>query len=318
MKSFGQLLPQSALFLIILSSFSACAKSVLRPTDLRSEDAESVLPFGLANQTKAIECHDVHSAHDKCAFIRQNCQDEHIGLFNYLEFYYCRLDTAKGLAFSIISLWLGMLFMTIGIAASDFFCVNLSTIASILGMSESVAGVTFLAFGNGSPDVFSTFAAMKIDSGSLAVGELIGAAGFIAAVVAGSMAIVRPFKVGRKSFVRDVSFFAVAVLFGLFFLADGEIHMWECVAMIAFYFCYVAFVIAWHWITGRKKHKRQKERRMREHYTAPEEEVLLTDGVDEDGGIGGENHQNYIGHDFNALENAMGDDLDDADRKSVV
>ena len=37
---------------------------------------------------------------------------------------------------------------------------------------------TFLAFGNGSPDVFSTFAAMGSNSGSMAVGELIGAAGF--------------------------------------------------------------------------------------------------------------------------------------------
>ncbi|KAA8576829.1 hypothetical protein EYC84_006876 [Monilinia fructicola] len=102
------------------------------------------------------------------------------------------------------SLYFGLdcCFSTIGIAASDFFCINLSTIASILGMSESMAGVTFLAFGNGSPDVFSTFAAMGSHSGSLAVGELIGAAGFITAVVAGSMALVREFKVGKKTFVR--------------------------------------------------------------------------------------------------------------------
>jgi sodium/potassium/calcium exchanger 6 len=44
--------------------------------------------------------------------------------------------------------------------------------------------VTFLAFSNGSPDVFSTFAALKNDSGSLAIGELIGAASFIVSVVA--------------------------------------------------------------------------------------------------------------------------------------
>ena len=157
-------------------------------------------------------------------------------------------------------------------------------------MSESMAGVTFLALGNGSPDVFSTFAAMKIDSGSLAVGELIGAACFITAVVAGSMAIVRPFKVGKKSFVRDVSFFTVSILFGLFFLLDGRIQMWECVVMIMFYLCYVMFVIGWHWIAGRRKQKRRKERHAREHYTAPdEEEELLQDDDDEDNGVGGSN-----------------------------
>src|SRR5213078_1015521 len=102
-------------------------------------------------------------------------------LLSYLTLYYCRLPQAQPVAFIIIALWLALLFSTIGIAASDFFSINLSTIASILGMSESLAGVTFLAFGNGSPDVFSTFAAISTNSGSLAVGELFGAAGFITA-----------------------------------------------------------------------------------------------------------------------------------------
>jgi sodium/potassium/calcium exchanger 6 len=49
---------------------------------------------------------------------------------------------------------------------------------TVLGLSESTAGVTFLAFGNGSPDVFSTFAALRGGTFGLAVGELIGAASF--------------------------------------------------------------------------------------------------------------------------------------------
>lgn len=77
-----------------------------------------------------------------------------------------------------ILILLAFLFSFIGISASDFFCPNLSTIASYLGLSESTAGVTFLAFGNGSPDVFSTFAALNNDSFGLAIGELIGAASF--------------------------------------------------------------------------------------------------------------------------------------------
>jgi sodium/potassium/calcium exchanger 6 len=45
-------------------------------------------------------------------------------------------------------------------------------------LSETTAGVTFLAFGNGSPDVFSTFSAMNQGTFSLAIGELLGAATF--------------------------------------------------------------------------------------------------------------------------------------------
>jgi sodium/potassium/calcium exchanger 6 len=135
-------------------------------------------------------------------------------------------------------------------------------------MSESMAGVTLLAFGNGSPDVFSTFAAMNSHSGSLAVGELIGAAGFITAVVAGSMALVREFKVGKKTFVRDVGFFIVAASFTMMILADGALHLWECCVMIGFYIFYVVLVVLWHWYLSRRRRRREREAAARGQYLA--------------------------------------------------
>ncbi|KAH7035181.1 Sodium/calcium exchanger protein-domain-containing protein [Microdochium trichocladiopsis] len=212
------------------------------------------------------DCRLVHDADDKCAFVRRNCQDDEAGLIQYLQFYYCGLGGAKPLAFVVLMVWLGMLFTTIGIAASDFFSINLSTIATILGLSESLAGVTFLAFGNGSPDVFSTFAAMSSNSGSMAVGELIGAAGFITAVVAGSMALVREFKVMKSTFLRDVLFFLVAVSFTMVFLSDGDIYLWECLSMVIFYAFYVIFVVLWHAYEKRKDNRKAKEIASRSHY----------------------------------------------------
>lgn len=136
-------------------------------------------------------------------------------------------------------------------------------------MSESMAGVTFLAFGNGSPDVFSTFAAFSTNSSSLAIGELFGAAGFITAVVAGSMALVRPFKVAKKAFIRDVLFFTVSAAFSLSFLYDGQLHLWECVTMVVFYVFYVCFVVAWHWWLGRRKRRRERDAAARGQYVNP-------------------------------------------------
>ncbi|TVY20568.1 putative cation exchanger [Lachnellula arida] len=249
------------------------------------------------------ECRLVHHAEDKCAFIKANCPDEEAGLLSYLSLYYCDLNKARPVAFIILTLWLGLLFTTIGIAASDFFCINLSTIASILGMSESMAGVTFLAFGNGSPDVFSTFAAMSSHSGSLAIGELIGAAGFITAVVAGSMALVREFKVGKKTFVRDVGFFIVAASFTMIFLSDGVLQLWECCAMIGFYVFYVIIVVVWHWYLGRRRVRRERDAAARGQYlsvTNEEIEVAEEDGDDEDAPAGqGRYHDT---EDFGALE----------------
>ena len=53
----------------------------------------------------------------------------------------------RWIAFTVLVVWSIFLFSTIGISASDFFCPNLATVADRLGLSESTAGVTFLAFG---------------------------------------------------------------------------------------------------------------------------------------------------------------------------
>lgn len=215
------------------------------------------------------ECRDVHLAKDKCAFVTEYCADDDAGLIPYLSLYYCAFAKVQPIAFTILVLWLGLLFTTIGIAASDFFSINLSTIATILGLSESLAGVTFLAFGNGSPDVFSTFAAFNSNSASMAVGELIGAASFITGVVAGSMALVREFRVDRKTYTRDICFFIVAVAFTMVFLADGHLHFWECWLMIGYYVVYVITVVCWHWYSTKRKQRLRREGEARSHVYGP-------------------------------------------------
>ncbi|PLB54283.1 hypothetical protein P170DRAFT_397544 [Aspergillus steynii IBT 23096] len=251
------------------------------------------------------QCRLVRDAKDQCSFVRMNCPDHEDGFFSYLQFYYCTLADVKPLAFGILILWLSLLFSTIGIAASDFLCIDLSTLASFLGLSESLTGVTFLAFGNGSPDVFSTFAAMRSNSGSLAIGELLGAASFITSVVAGSMALVRPFKVARRSFVRDVGYFIVAVCFSMLLLADGRLHVWEAATMVGLYCFYVGLVVVWHWYIVRKRRVYERNLAARSHFHIPDNQELEIEEVeDDDPGVASESTSLLHGVDFDSLERA--------------
>ncbi|RAL15673.1 sodium/calcium exchanger protein [Aspergillus homomorphus CBS 101889] len=257
----------------------------------------------LRQRDNAVECRLVRQVKHQCSFIRTNCPDDQDGLISYLELYYCTLADAKPLAFTIIILWLSFLFSTIGIAASDFLCIDLSTLASVLGLSESLTGVTFLAFGNGSPDVFSTFAAMRSNSGSLAIGELLGAASFITSVVAGSMALVRPFKVARRSFVRDVGYFVVAVSFSMFLLGDGRLHVWESATMVALYCFYVVLVVTWHWYILRRRRAYERNLAARSHFHIPDNQELdIEELEDDDPGVASESTSLLRGDDFNTLE----------------
>lgn len=177
----------------------------------------------------------------------------------------------------------------IGITASDFFCPNLSTIAKIFGLSDNIAGVTFLAFGNGSPDLFATYSAMRTNSGSLAVGELLGAASFIISVVVGSMCIIKPFHVRRGAFLRDIGFFTTAVALLLFILIDGKIYVWEAASLVGLYLTYVTAVVIGTWWSNRREKQQERELLMRAEYaveeTAPDFTTRGYFDADEEGSL---------------------------------
>ncbi|KAG8953115.1 hypothetical protein FRC04_003062 [Tulasnella sp. 424] len=184
--------------------------------------------------------------------------------------YFCASPALKPLYFGGLLLWLIFLFSSIGITASDFFCPNLSTIAKVFGLSDNIAGVTFLAFGNGSPDLFSTYSAMRTNAGSLAVGELLGAASFIMSVVVGSMCIIKPFHVRPGAFLRDIGFFTTAVALLLFTLIDGKIFVWQAASLVGLYVTYVTAVVIGTWWGNRRERQQERELLMRAEYADEE------------------------------------------------
>ncbi|KAI5988579.1 Sodium/calcium exchanger protein-domain-containing protein [Pisolithus albus] len=223
---------------------------------------EYQLVSALSKRLDHPQCHplDFRTQAAQCLHTQQECPvSDTVLSFPYLQTYFCSDLSLRPLIFTALLLWLFFLFSTLGISASDFFTPNLATIALFLGLDENVAGVTFLAFGNASPDVFFTFSAMRADSGSLAIGELLGAASFIVSCVVGSMCIIRPFKVDPVPFLRDVSFFTVAVIMLLVILRDGLIQAWESTILVLWYACYVLAVVVGSWLERRMKRAPRRE-----------------------------------------------------------
>ncbi|KAI0303818.1 Sodium/calcium exchanger protein-domain-containing protein [Multifurca ochricompacta] len=204
---------------------------------------------------------------DQCKVVVNSCPTSSTFLsIPYLQTYFCSTPTTRPFIFFGLLFWLIFLFSTLGISASDFFCPNLATIAQLLNLDENVAGVTFLAFGNGSPDVFATFSALRTNAGSLAIGELIGAASFIVSCVVGSMCIIKPFRVNRGPFLRDTTFFTVSVAVLLVILLDGWIYAWEAALLVVLYFVYVFTVVMGSWWEHRREKKYLLEAQVRNEY----------------------------------------------------
>ncbi|KAF3850880.1 hypothetical protein F7725_012652 [Dissostichus mawsoni] len=194
------------------------------------------------------------SAADRCAFVKStpDCNLED-GFLNYLNLAFCLLPpNLTPLTITLCIIWLLFLFIILGLTASKFFCPNLSAICTSLHLTHN--GVTFLALGNGAPDVFSAMAAFSHPhTAGLAVGALFGAGIFVTTVVAGSVALVKPFAVASRPFLRDVIFYMVAVFWTFLMLYKGTTTLGETLGYLGLYVVYVLIVIISAYIYNRQK-----------------------------------------------------------------
>lgn len=222
------------------------------------------------------------SAADRCAFVKNtpDCNMED-GFIHYLHLAFCLLSpNLTPLTITLCMIWLLFLFVILGLAASKFFCPNLSAISTSLHLTHNVAGVTFLALGNGAPDVFSAMAAFSHPhTAGLAVGALFGAGIFVTTVVAGSVALVKPFAVASRPFLRDVIFYMGAVFWTFVMLYRGTTTLGETLGYLGLYVVYVLTVIISAYIYNRQKHSMNSSVRSAAHIPA---EFHSSDSSDDD------------------------------------
>eukprot|EP00842_Homolaphlyctis_polyrhiza_P000559 jgi/Hompol1/1503/HPOL_003210-RA len=157
------------------------------------------------------------------------------------------------LATLFLGLMLLFLFIALGTTAQSFFCPNLSSIAAFLQLPETVSGVTIAALGNGAADLFSTFAAFKGGLVPLSLGELFGASSFITCCISGLICIVKPSKLPRRPFIRDVVAFIGAIVLVSSFTASGSLTTEMGLGLVVYYLVYVTVVIVGAYLTHRER-----------------------------------------------------------------
>ncbi|XP_033747126.1 mitochondrial sodium/calcium exchanger protein-like [Pecten maximus] len=228
------------------------------------------------NSTQALgddddtECREVlnQKKDERCDFVKRtdDCQIDE-GFLDYTQFVYCDFGYAghiEVLPMILLFLWWIFLFIGLAVTADDFmnvsvcfsFCPALSVISETMHLSHNVAGVTFLAFGNGAPDIFSAIAAIgnaKNGDAGLAIGALFGAGVFVTTVVAGSIAVICPFQAMQRPFLRDVIFYLAAAFWSFTILWKKEIKKIEAIGFILMYVVYVLVVVFGRYIYQKYK-----------------------------------------------------------------
>ncbi|XP_029426445.1 mitochondrial sodium/calcium exchanger protein isoform X3 [Nannospalax galili] len=237
------------------------------------------LPAPGVNQIPMADCRAVCGLNisDRCDFIRMNpdCRSDG-GYLDYLEGIFCHFPpNLLPLAITLYVFWLLYLFLILGVTAAKFFCPNLSAISTSLKLSHNVAGVTFLAFGNGAPDIFSALVAFSDPrTAGLAIGALFGAGVLVTTVVAGGITILRPFVAASRPFLRDITFYMVAVFLTFTALYLGRVTLAWALGYLGLYVFYVATVILCTWIY-------QWQRNRSRVYSMPGTPEMLSDSEED-------------------------------------
>ncbi|XP_037536979.1 mitochondrial sodium/calcium exchanger protein [Nematolebias whitei] len=226
-----------------------------------------------------------YNASERCSFVKRtpDCDMED-GYINYLDLAFCLLrPDLTPLTITLCIVWLFFLFVILGLAASKFFCPNLSAISSSLHLTHNVAGVTFLALGNGAPDIFSAMVAFsRPHTAGLAVGALFGAGIFVTTVVAGGVSLVKPFAVASRPFLRDVIFYMSAVFWTFLILYRGTTTLGETLGYLSLYGVYVVTVIISACVYNRQKNSLNTDTPSVPHIPDLNSSDSSSDGDDDD------------------------------------
>ncbi|MCU4973161.1 calcium/sodium antiporter [Halobacteria archaeon AArc-m2/3/4] len=129
---------------------------------------------------------------------------------------------------SIVALWLGARWL---VAAA-------SRLASAVGVSALIVGLTVVAFGTSAPEFAVTIEAALADRADVSVGNVVGSNVFNLGVILGGVAIVHPFRTTDSLVRRDAVVMAGITVLALAFLANAAISRLEgvvlCLLLVAY------------------------------------------------------------------------------------
>lgn len=104
-------------------------------------------------------------------------------------------------------------------------------------------GITLLAFGNGCPDIFSSWIAASDDRVELMIGQLLGGGIFCTSIVVGLILVRCEFKLARRPILRDVLFYAIAVFLTWIYCYLQQVTLIDAFGFIVIYLLYIIVAI---------------------------------------------------------------------------
>ena len=145
------------------------------------------------------------------------------------------------------NIWLSACYILLGLAGlvfgSNLFVDSASSVASSLGVSESVIGLTIVAGGTSLPELATSVVAARKGQSAIAIGNVIGSNVFNILLILGATAAISPLQMeGITTLDMAVMFGSVALVW-LFSFTRYTVERWEGFALLALYGAYLAWLL---------------------------------------------------------------------------
>ncbi|XP_058449496.1 sodium/potassium/calcium exchanger Nckx30C isoform X2 [Malaya genurostris] len=136
------------------------------------------------------------------------------------------------------------MFVALAIVCDEFFVPSLDVIIEKLGITDDVAGATFMAAGGSAPELFTSVIGVFVSFDDVGIGTIVGSAVFNILFVIGMCALFSKtiLTLTWWPLFRDCTFYSVSLLTLIYFFRDNEIYWWEALVLFIIYIAYAVFM----------------------------------------------------------------------------
>jgi K+-dependent Na+/Ca+ exchanger-like protein len=112
-----------------------------------------------------------------------------------------------------------------------------------LGISEDVAGATFMAMGSSAPELFISLMAAFVSEGDAGLGTIVGSAIFNILIIIGLCSFVAAgVKLDWYPLTRDTLFYCTSIIVLVCGIFDSQVQWWEALICCLLYGCYILWM----------------------------------------------------------------------------
>ena len=141
---------------------------------------------------------------------------------------------------AVVMLVVGLLCL---IAGSNMFVDNASFVASSLGVSDAVIGLTIVAGGTSLPELATSMVSAKKGNSDIAIGNVIGSNVFNILMIIGITGLVKPMHIADITTLDLIMMLASMLLMWFFCRTTYKVKRWEGAVLTIVYLAYLTWLI---------------------------------------------------------------------------